>query len=72
MTLSPNPASNYIDLESSTEGIVELYNACGNLISTNKMDNKFLHLNLEGMNTGFYFILLKTTKGMLFRKVIIE
>jgi Leucine-rich repeat (LRR) protein len=64
----PNPASNYISIETPLEVIkVELYNILGKLVLNENTPNK---INISNFPNGLYIIKIHTTESIVSKKIL--
>jgi hypothetical protein len=52
------------------EALVEIFDAYGKLISQQPITNKIEMINAQNLNTGMYFIHIKTEKGEAVKKIV--
>ncbi|PLX08698.1 MAG: hypothetical protein C0596_05185 [Marinilabiliales bacterium] len=60
----PNPASDYLTLESSNRQDNEtllIYNSSGQLIKSFKLDNDRMRISIEDLSSGIYFLRLNNS-----------
>ncbi len=71
-TLYPNPVSNELTLESSTEEIinVNLFDATGKLVFESENNNFKNSINLQQLNLGIYFIIIQTKNQVYSTKIV--
>ena len=76
VSLFPNPASSVLILKSTTSKIISLtiYNSLGQNVEEVLVKNKAdqLQLNIDKLETGFYFLEVMTEKGNFLKKFIKE
>ncbi len=72
MNLYPNPASKYVEIESSELGKIELITSSGQIILSTVLHDTWTRLDLSGVKAGLYFISLKTSKGTVVKKMMKE
>jgi hypothetical protein len=70
----PNPSSGVFKLESSMFSVenAEVYDVLGNLLLQKTLNSKQGTLNLSGVNSGVYFLTLKTEQGIIKKKLILQ
>jgi len=68
--ISPNPAHEYLNIESSQDGDIVLSSINGTIINSTKIRNGQVRMNINSLNSGLYFITLKTSKGVVIKKVL--
>ncbi len=71
--LYPNPAKDYINIEASI--IIEkvkIYNYHGEVVEDKIVNKKICKINTSKFTTGLYFFQIKTSEGMVSKRVIIE
>ncbi len=70
LKLYPNPSTGLISVESKSKITkVEVYNALGQLVKTEKNTN---HINIQNHNDGLYLLMIHNDSGVITRKVIKE
>jgi len=72
LNLLPNPATNYIEIESSEDGDITLCDVFGQINISKTMHGGYIRFDVSGLKTGLYFVTLKTTKGTVVRKMLKE
>jgi hypothetical protein len=70
--LLPNPAVDYIEIESSENGDITLCNVSGQVNLSGTLHGGYIRLDVSGLKAGLYFVTLKTTKGTVVRKMLKE
>jgi hypothetical protein len=73
----PNPAQNSLQIMVNNEQIKELslFDVMGNVVIKNeelKMQNSAAQIDVSSLQNGVYFIQVKTTAGVLSKKVIVQ
>lgn len=56
LNVYPNPASNYIVIESNENTVIRVMNMVGNVVSENRMDSKSMKLDVSNLSAGLYFL----------------
>jgi len=65
LRLFPNPASNYLFLESNADiNSVTVFTSAGTMISAILADEKKVRLDVTGFEPGLYFVRIKTSQGI--------
>ncbi|KPK86588.1 MAG: hypothetical protein AMS27_04670 [Bacteroides sp. SM23_62_1] len=72
MVIYPNPFKSFlwINIPGSFENIVMVYNIQGQLILYNKLITPEIHLDLESLNQGLYYIVIVDEKGKRYSRII--
>jgi hypothetical protein len=68
----PNPATNYITIESPQQAMVEIFNMNGQVLETILCSNKKTTIDLGKLSPGIYITKVKTDKGIAVKKIIIR
>ncbi len=72
----PNPTSGkvLVDINESTVGTIEVFNLVGKKVLVKQLTGTEyqVDLNLEGQSNGVYLIRLKTSKGIISKKIILN
>ena len=69
----PNPATDNINITANSDIlVVTVYNNMGQVVFDEKMERSHYKLNANNYNKGLYFIQLKTEKGIVSKRVVIE
>jgi uncharacterized repeat protein (TIGR01451 family) len=68
----PNPFNNEltITLDKNYEGVLEVYNTLGALITSEKLQSRNATLNTSNWNAGVYILKVATNAGVVIKKVI--
>ncbi|MBK8144073.1 MAG: T9SS type A sorting domain-containing protein [Bacteroidetes bacterium] len=70
--LYPNPASNYMILESNYKGSVIIYDMLGRIARTQNMEPGMNNISVEQLMQGNYVLVLKTAQGISSQRVLIQ
>lgn len=73
--LHPNPSPNQLtlsNLPAGFSGTVAIYNAMGQLIFSEKKNDSQFSIQIGQLNTGIYFVQVKTDKGEIITKKFIK
>ena len=71
--LYPNPADNmiFIDFKGSINNVFyEIFEITGKNIKQGRLESDMI--NITGINKGFYTLHLRTDKGLISKKIVIE
>ena len=69
----PNPATDLINIKSSSLiGSIIIYNQTGQIVATEKANDKHSQLNLSQYNPGIYLLRIETEKGVVSKRIIVE
>lgn len=69
----PNPASNELNIESTnTIEQIDVYSISGKLVQSLQGGDKYQQIDISQLNTGFYYLSIKTTEGVSSTKFIKE
>jgi hypothetical protein len=74
VSIYPNPASGFVTIEGKQSGRITVMDLLGNKIIDTRKENENLHIDLNGVNAGVYFIRMQL-EGMdrvVTRKLIIQ
>ncbi len=75
VTLSPNPASHFIELKSNEEAMerVELLSVDGKLLDViNNVNDRYLRLDINAYDSGMYIAKIYFEKGLISKQIIKE
>ncbi len=76
LNISPNPAFDVLNIElKGNETEIEMYDVAGKIVRSNKIEGNGPHkitLNLSDLESGVYFIKMRSESGMKNKKVIIS
>jgi hypothetical protein len=67
--LYPNPASNFMTLESIYKGTVLIYDMMGSVVKTQAIELGVNSISLESLNEGNYIILFQTSHGVYSQRI---
>ncbi len=67
----PNPASNYTNLFTESEGEYFIYDN-SRLLYQGKINNKTTQIPLDFLSDGYYFIQINTAKGIVTKKIVVK
>jgi len=68
----PNPATNYVTIESPQQAILEIFNMKGQLLETILCSNKRTTIDLSKLSTGIYLTKVKSDIGIVVKRIIIQ
>ncbi|HNS12498.1 MAG TPA: DUF4397 domain-containing protein [Bacteroidia bacterium] len=71
----PNPANKLITISpsaSAKDAVVEIYNAVGQVVKSEKLNNSALIISVEDLETGMYFVSVQGNTGKVVSKLIVE
>ena len=73
ISVYPNPATDLINIKSSSLiGSIIIYNQTGQIVATEKANDKHSQLNLSQYNPGIYLLRIETEKGVVSKRIIVE
>jgi hypothetical protein len=72
ISIQPNPFNNElkVKLDKNYEGVIEVYNTLGALITSEKLQNRNVTLSTNTWNAGVYILKVATNDGVVVKKVI--
>jgi Leucine-rich repeat (LRR) protein len=72
ISIQPNPFNNElkITLDKSYNGVLEVYNTIGEIITSEKLQSRNVTLNTSNWNAGVYILKVATNAGVVVKKVI--
>jgi len=72
ISIQPNPFNNElkITLDKNYNGVLEVYNTIGALITSEKLQSKNITLNTSNWNAGLYILKVATNAGVVVKKVV--
>lgn len=71
MALVPNPATGWVEVQSTSEATVEVYDTKGSLVLADYRPATTRHLDLAGLQAGTYFVRLRSATGTTQRKLLV-
>lgn len=72
-SLTPNPAMSSVTLNTTTpSGIVDVYNHCGEIVYTKKIESNRMEVSLNGWSSGIYFVKYKYMNSITVKKLIVR
>lgn len=74
VSIYPNPVSDIININTTSieKYSVEIFNMLGEKILSSANSSHHSQLNIENLETGLYFILVKTKNEIVTQKIIIR
>ena len=66
----PNPATDYLSLETKGKGIIEIYNTAGQLMKMIHTEENQTSIDISDLSIGVYSIIVKTQNGVSCNKCI--
>jgi 3',5'-cyclic AMP phosphodiesterase CpdA len=66
----PNPAIDYISVETHQKATIEILNVDGQLLNTTETDGKIAYIDISDFAKGFYLIRVQSEKGLTVRKFV--
>jgi hypothetical protein len=72
ISIQPNPFNNElkVTLDKDYNGVIEVYNTLGELITTEKLQSRNVTLNTSTWNAGVYILKVATNDGVVVKKVV--
>jgi uncharacterized repeat protein (TIGR01451 family) len=72
ISIQPNPFNDElkITLDKNYEGVIEVYNTLGALITSEKLQSRNVTLNTSNWNAGVYILKVATNNGVVVKKVV--
>lgn len=72
-SLTPNPAMSSVTLNTTTpSGIVDIYNDCGEIVYTKKIESNRMEVSLNGWSSGIYFVKYKYLDTITVKKLVVK
>jgi len=69
----PNPASDKVNISGlSGPAVAGIFNAHGKLILTRHMEGPTMEMDLSELSAGFYILRVKTNRGTLVKRFLME
>lgn len=73
VSIMPNPAKNYFNIEGENIANVEIFNAIGQIVDTFNTESDNLQINTANYNNGIYFVKVTTTDAqVIVNKVVVS
>lgn len=74
VSITPNPFENYLNISFKNPiakaVTVTVYNTIGSLVASKKITTQEFDLNLSSLDSGVYFVVIKTKEGSVTKKVV--
>ena len=70
LNIYPNPASNYVQLNSNEESIVEVYDLNGSKVMETRMFNHNDQLNIETLENAIYWLKISTASSICKSRIV--
>ena len=70
VSVSPNPATNVLNITANGYNQVDIINFLGQVVYNGKMSDSTVQINVNDLNSGFYFIRLKNENNTVTKKFI--
>lgn len=64
----PNPASDYINIQSQENAVIQIYNSTGQIILTQKTNSSNAQIDVSVLPAGVYFVNLMDEEGLIVGK----
>ena len=72
-SLTPNPAICSVTINTTTpSGIVDIYNHCGEIIYTTKIESNRMEVSLNGWSSGIYYVKYKYLDSITVKKLVVR
>ena len=72
VSIYPNPSSGHFTIEAEGMKHIEIFNALGQCIKSENVDNELYEINLESSNAGIYLIRVLTETGIISKPICIR
>lgn len=72
ISIYPNPTTGIVNLKTSENANIEVYNTLGELVKTIKLEKSFLQIDLSNLSKGLYIINVNTGKAVETQKLILR
>ena len=72
VNIYPNPSSGHFTIEAESMKHIEIFNALGQCIRSENVDNELYEVNLESSNIGIYLIRVLTETGIISKPICIQ
>lgn len=72
VSIYPNPSSGHFTIEAEGMKHIEIFNALGQCIKSENVDNELYEVNLESSNAGIYLIRVLTETGIISKPICIQ
>ena len=70
LNIHPNPASNYVQLNSNEESLVEVYDLNGSKVMETRMFNQNDQLNIETLENAIYWLKISTASSICKSRIV--
>jgi hypothetical protein len=68
--IGPNPAKDAVKIETNSVGLLLVYNAAGQVITSQTINNEPTTLQIGHWNQGIYLVCFRTADQTIYRKLI--
>ncbi len=72
LTVYPNPASDFININVNEPGILQIFDVNGSLILSGYCERGTNRINISSLSTGFYFVKINSSNSVCTGKFIIR
>ena len=72
VSIYPNPSNGHFTIEAEGMKHIEIFNALGQCIKSENVDNELYEVNLESSNAGIYLIRVLTETGIISKPICIQ
>lgn len=70
VNIYPNPASDYISIEGEDIQDVTIYDISGRTLMTVEFRNNVQNINISDLNSGVYFLNIRTQEGSMIERIV--
>lgn len=72
ISISPNPANNFVRISGNNVKEINIYNSVGILVDRFNVEDNIISINVENYSTGIYFVNIKSNQEDIIKKLIIK
>jgi hypothetical protein len=69
LVVYPNPANNYLTIETSATGDLKIYNTQGQLVTSSIVEGQHTTIDVSSFASGLYYLTLQSKEGVITKKV---
>lgn len=72
-SITPNPVTNgiiTISFEKEVCGEMSIYSATGQVVATQTIENQINNINIDNLESGVYFVVIRSSEGTMTKKIV--
>lgn len=72
VSISPNPASDYVKIQTNGIGKIQIFNSVGQLLLTKDINNIREYIDINKFNSGMYIVKIITNNQVYYKRLIVQ